>query len=519
MSRRLIAYLRPGQTSRNSQAALALVPILTAYVLTRVAFLSRLPVFVDEAVHIQWAQQTLEGQLLAGMWVGKWLPIKIMSAFLLLPLDVLGAMRLASVVAGFTTMVVVILIGNTLFSISGGILAGLVYLVMPFTLLYDRLALADSFLSTFGALVVLASIRGRQRLSLWDNVLLGAALIAAVLTKLTGILYVFIPILAILCFSPRKDWFPRAKRMAISMAGGIVLFGMLIWQNAGTSLVANQASSSVSLLRLQQNTWLAIEWYSKLLTIPLALLAIVAALWCCFVARQPTAWFLLLLFFGSLLPLILFSDIWFPRYMLFTCVSLALIISHFLSGLLISLREYSSRSDGIRHLAQGFLIIWLVIVFCWPLRLGYEVIVRPETADLPDIERWQYISGWPSGYGLPELSTTLKEIATNAPGGINVARFHFWSPSYQGLDVYLETDAAISRYTLNPSDLSAWNEIRALASSRPTYFVTNLPLDTDELSDVGMSPNGFLNPARLIASFPKPGGDSRLELWQLLPSQ
>src|SRR6185295_2405973 len=143
-------------TPRRQAAWLGL--LLAAYLVSRLYALSALPVFVDEAMHIRWARETLQGHLLAGSFDGRWLPIKVMAAFVALPLPPLLAARLAAVLAGAGTLVACVLVGRRLYSPRVGSIAGLLYLVAPFALLHNRMALADTFAATFAGAALYFSI-------------------------------------------------------------------------------------------------------------------------------------------------------------------------------------------------------------------------------------------------------------------------------------------------------------------------------------------------------------------------
>jgi hypothetical protein len=121
---------------------LAMLGLVAAFLFTRLSFLTRLPVYVDESVHIAWGRSFLDANFAAEFSVGRWLPVRIMSLFLLLLIDVLFAARLGSVVMGLAVLAGCVLINRELFSSTEGLLAGIAYTVLPYALLYDRMALA-----------------------------------------------------------------------------------------------------------------------------------------------------------------------------------------------------------------------------------------------------------------------------------------------------------------------------------------------------------------------------------------
>jgi hypothetical protein len=69
---------------------------------------------------------------------------------------------------------------------------------------------------------------------------------------------------------------------------------------------------------------------------------------------------------------------------------------------------------GVSHLQkyiklQSLLIISLAFIILTHLNLIRAILLEPQNAQLPLIERWQYITGWPSGYGLPNLHQYLQK--------------------------------------------------------------------------------------------------------------
>jgi hypothetical protein len=146
------------------------------------------------------------------------------------------------------------------------------------------------------------------------------------------------------------------------------------------------------------------------------------------------------------------------------------------------------------------------------IALDLSLIYRPENAALPAIERWQYIGGWPSGYGLPELKAFLEEQAQL--GNLHVARLSFAYAPAQGLDVYLSPSRAIRLHTIDWTDpTGAKARVARLSARRRTLFVSSP--DGEALHGV-VAVNYFDN-ARLIWTYVKPGSDSKLVVWEILP--
>jgi len=138
------------------------VTIFLAAIFLRVYNLTLLPVFVDEAIYIRWAQVMRAESTLRFLPLsdGKqplfmWLVIPFLKVFS----DPLLAGRLVSVTAGAATLVGIFLLAYVLFkSKKVAIMAALIYAVSPFSFFFDRMALADSLLSTFGVWTLLFAL-------------------------------------------------------------------------------------------------------------------------------------------------------------------------------------------------------------------------------------------------------------------------------------------------------------------------------------------------------------------------
>jgi 4-amino-4-deoxy-L-arabinose transferase-like glycosyltransferase len=490
--------------------AVALVLLTLAYLGTRLPLLMNLPVFVDEAIHIQWAQQTLQGDLKAGLWDGKWLSIKLMALFLILPLHPLEAARLASVFAGFASVLACVMIGTALYSRMVGLIAGLAYIVMPYALFNDRMALTDGFQTAFGAWALFAAIM-HARAPTWRS---GAALLilllGAVLAKISGIILVLVPLLVIAALARRQQRVRAALWAAPAILAPAALLALFTWRGAGTYQLFSK-SSSVSLAdRLEnilRNIGMVADWYWTLLTPPLAVFAAVAVIWP-FFRRERRGIMLALVLAAVIAPYIAGATTWFFRYLLFTTVPLALLIA----ALLADCASWARGRSG-----AWLLGIAALLLAAWPLALDLRLVANPRDPAVPFLLRDGYVMGWTSGEGLPDAAAYLSARAAESPDGINVLRFYFWDHPYQGLDLYLAPSTKLSLHTLDPSAPEVMDAIAELTDQRPTYFVVNPSVDDEQLKPTARQVADYLGCANRAWHYTKPDGDSRFEIWSMAP--
>ena len=307
------------------------------YLVSRVPLLVRLPVFVDESIHIQWAHDAIDGDFAAGAWDGKSLSIQIIAWFIhFVPLDELYAARLASVLAGLGTLLTCIAIGTVLFSFRQGFIAGIIYSVLPFALLYNRLALADGFMTLFGALTIWLSIKlvGAERLvhSIVFSILLLSALVATLLAKLSGLALVLVPVATAIILLPPRQWRHGLVRVAPAVGACLLSSAFLYLNDYGFHQIAEKT------LTLEEPWWQlvyrnllkAADWYWYLLTPPIALLFLFVLAWIVLRERSRPLLLLLVICVIVILPYVLLGRIWFPRYILLSVAPLCLIGAHFL---------------------------------------------------------------------------------------------------------------------------------------------------------------------------------------------
>jgi len=118
--------------------------------ISRVVNLLEVPIFTDEAIYIRWAQIGLNdpAHRFISLTDGKqplftWLMYPFLSIFT----DPLFAGRFVSVLSSMLAVSGIYFLAKELFNRKTAVFACILYLISPFALLYDRLALMDSLLS------------------------------------------------------------------------------------------------------------------------------------------------------------------------------------------------------------------------------------------------------------------------------------------------------------------------------------------------------------------------------------
>src|SRR3989344_1799397 len=163
-----------------------------SYFISRLINLKIIPIFTDEAIYTYWAQVALHdpANRFISLEDGKQpLFIWIAAIFQKFISDPLIATRIVSVFAGFGSLVGIYLLSKVLFNAKVAKLSSFLYIVLPFTMLYDRMALFDSLLTMFGIWSIFFSIRLAKSAHLDTAILAGFSIGFAMITKSSGVFF------------------------------------------------------------------------------------------------------------------------------------------------------------------------------------------------------------------------------------------------------------------------------------------------------------------------------------------
>ena len=397
--------------------------VVALYLFSRIWKLMLLPVFLDEAIHLDWAFRTAAtGRLIGLTDGGRYLPIWIYAAVAGGAADPLRAARLCSVASGLASVLGLAWLGRLLHSARAGVLAAFLYVAAPFALVYDRMALVDAPLA---ALVVYALVF----VVLWSRttrrgwaIALGLTAGAAGLTKLSGLLLLPLPALVVL--GSRGAGRGRlAAQMAWIYAIAFLLLVPLFVDVAGTGrffeenlwvLQSGPGGSSF----IPRNARLAVAWLVAYFT-PLGAAVVGLALVWALLGRARADLLLASVAAGWCLFFVLAGGrYWFPRYVLPAVPPLLLLVA----------RAAARVGRGAAWAVAGLLAA------SW-LRFDAALITDPARAPLPPVERSQYVYDWPSGYGVAEAAGALREAAGRHP--IVVLRDQSSGSLKEGLDLAL----------------------------------------------------------------------------------
>jgi 4-amino-4-deoxy-L-arabinose transferase-like glycosyltransferase len=392
--------------------------IVALYFVIRCFNLTSLPVFGDEAIYIRWSQiiksvDTLrfipmtDGKQPLFMWLTA-ISMKFIS-------DPLVAGRIISVFAGAGTLVLLFLISNSF-------LPSLIYLLLPLTFFFDRLATADTLLTFFGVLSFYLSLSLAKKPRLDLSLILGAILGLAWITKSPAIYFVVLSLLTFIIYNPKN--FKKIYLPLISAFIAFCIYNLLrlgpqfaqialrnkdyIWPLA--EILRHPFDPLIPHLKDVLN--IIIYYFSwPLLLSPLLYLYFRKTI------KFDRQYILYLSW--CFLPLIAnaaMSKVFTARYILFTVPYLVLLLAYFLKPLF----------------NKKYLIV-LLLLFIPNLWRIYQISFNPNTLKLPSTETG-YIIGWTSGWGINDVSDYL--ISRSKEANIIVGTEGYFGTLPDGLQIY-----------------------------------------------------------------------------------
>lgn len=407
-------FLKKLNITKFDLAAFAVV--IVVYFGTRLVNLLLIPIFTDEAIYLRWSQIMAHD---AGL---RYLPLSdgkpplfmwLMSAmFRLFPsFDLLYAGRLTAVFSGFFGLTGLYFAGRVLFKEKlVANLAVILYLFIPFTLFYDRIALADSLLAAFGIWSIGLGVLLAKTLRLDVAMLLGWMLGFGYLTKTPAFFFVLIqPLLFFVrpLKSFRLTFLDFLKFIALvglafiesqiifSALRLLPLFHMIGRKNFEFALTLSEFLKNPFAL-FPSNFKTLISWEVGYLTIPLVavlVLGLIVAIKRKFLAPL----ILTLCFLGFVTAMSFFNKVLFVRYLLALTPALILAISYGLFETLALIKKTYLK------------VLVLALVLAWPFVLSLQLLINPLYAQIPKDDSTQYLHSWAAGFGIQEVRAYLSK--------------------------------------------------------------------------------------------------------------
>lgn len=390
--------------------------LVFVYWLTRLINLELLPIFGDEGIYIRWAKTAWRDaswrfiSLTDGRQpLQTWLTIPFLKLF---PTRPLFAGRLFSVFFGFLGLIGFFVLNFYLFGKKMAYFSSIFYILSPFFLFYQRMALADAAVNTFYIYLLLFSVLLIKTLRLDIALLLGGIAGFALLTKSTTQLFIICCLFApILVFKKINKEFINKKInfLILFLISVVVAFGIYNVQKLSPFMHYIAQKNKTFVLTFS-------EWVKDPLALFLHNIKIIPyylffesgflvsffsllGIFFLFKKNKNLTFYLLLWFFLPFLIMAFFSKIIFPRYLIY------------FNNLLIIFTVFYLLTIKNKKIFYLLFYLFLVNFFIF----DFPIIFYPEKMILPKIDRGQYVEGVTAGYGVYEIIQFVRQKSKEKP--------------------------------------------------------------------------------------------------------
>ncbi|MBU2577903.1 glycosyltransferase family 39 protein [Patescibacteria group bacterium] len=473
---------------KKSSLLFEIIPLffgIFLFFLIRLPVLQSIPVYLDEAVYINWAFLFKQdhGLAYASMQDGKTpLYFWIVANFLNYIKNPLIAARLVSVLSGAGTLITIWLLARFLFGKKTALLSVFLYLLIPYSQFIERMAFADSLLVFWGTLAVTISFiitetrekTGNFFAKIIGGIITGAFLGLAFLTKSSAKIYL-VSVFLIIFFNSIKQLKRPKKIFSILIFGaltGLVYHEIVNALRVGASRFFLNISTKEKLLtfspkEILQNLFsltyinnfsIVLDYLTTYLKLPLLLIMIYGVYKILKEKRLKT--FLIVLVTSVIFSAIFFSSkIPASRYF-FPIVPFVAIIGSY--GFL----KICSLVKG-KYLFLSITLFILIVIAPF-IKLNLEIILNPKRAGLAYEDRHYLLESDLSGIGVEETIQILEKSLKNRDTVLIVDSF-WGQPDY--IEVAIKSKPLKNRFLLKKqSDNYLSQEIKNLAKTADVFF-------------------------------------------------
>ena len=404
--------------------------------------------------------------------------------------DPLFAGRLVSVLSGLGSLFGMYFLAREMFrSNRVATIASILYLVSPFALVYDRLAMYDSLTAMLSVWNLYVAVLLVRHIRLDIALIFGMTLGLGMLNKTSGFLSLYmIPATLILFDIQKKDRFRRLGRWILYVMVAS-LISQALYSVLRLSPLFHMIGQKDAVFVYPPGEWIRhpteffvgnirglFDWLIRYLTWPVWLAALLPAVTIWKYTREKLilyAWWL-----APFTALALFGRVLYPRFILFMTLPL------------LVLAALTADHIFARWRKNVIGLVLLAVLFVPSVWTDYLLLTKPTYAPIPQADRGQYINDWPAGWGVREVNDTILEESRK--GNVVVYTEGTFGLLPYGLEIWLVDKPNIVIHGIWPLTETLPSEVAESVKKYPTYLVANDPKDV---------PKGW--PLTLIASYPK----------------
>lgn len=493
-----------------------LAAILVLFLLTRLYGLKLMPIFTDEAIYLFWAKIALHdpANRFISLEDGKQpLFIWLSAIFQIFIKDPLIAARLVSVFAGFGSVIGIFLLSKELFSSLKediktriALISSFLYVVLPFTLLYDKLSLFDSLLTMLGIYSVFLTIKMVKKPALDIALINGFTLGFAFLTKSSALFFIGLLPFSLILFERGKNNLKRKFFKWLVLSSISVVLAQAMYNGLRLSpLFYIIARKNLEFIRplsdvindpfvfFFSNARGLTEWLVAYLSLPLFVVFILGLIYG-ILTKNKNIHYLAVLIALPFFAEALFNKILYARFILFYFPFVIIISAYFIN---IALTKFQKREK----------LIWLVfgLILVLPIYSSFKLLSNPPTAPIPRGDSNQFFNDWPAGYGVEELREILEKESQDKQVYIGTqGTFGLFPHSLNAYFFENKNLHVLPYWPVNPDKLP--EEVLNIAKNHKTFFVFN-----EYQKDIN-NPN-----LRLIAKYKKGISTNYMRLYEVSP--
>ncbi|KKR25123.1 MAG: hypothetical protein UT56_C0003G0047 [Candidatus Levybacteria bacterium GW2011_GWB1_39_7] len=466
--------------------------------------------FTDEAIYTRWSQiarfdanwrfiSLTDGKQPSFVWLNMTI-MRVVS-------DPLLSGRLVSVASGFFAIIGIYLLAQEIFkNHRAGLIAAILYIIYPFALVYDRMALYDSLLAAgmIWALYLQILLIRHKRLDI--ALILGMVLGFGVLTKSSAFFAIYlIPFSFILSNFRNEKIREIAKWVGLCLISVLMAYGF--YSMLRLSPFFHIIGEKNSIFVYPFNEWFKhpfefflgnfnglIDWFISYSTIPMFLLIFISF----FLGGNKFLKEKLLLLIWFVLPLAalaLFGKVLYPRFILFMTMPL-LVLSAFSLNYILDLFKNNLIKTGV------FLAFSLLM-----LRSDFYILTDFARAPIAKADTDQFVNAWPAGGGVKEIVSFFNEKAKSQKIYVATEGTFGSLPTY-AMEIYLDENKNIQKRGIWPLPREIPRDLVEKAATMKVYLVLNT---------TQVSPDNW--PIKLVTRYQKGIGDSYMSLYEVTPNR
>lgn len=447
-----------------------IIVIVILYFILHLFNLTLLPIFNDESIYVDWgwSHTHIPGMLYDSQLDAKQpLMIWLFGFFQNFISDPLYAGRFVSVLIGFTTLIGIYKLSQTLFNKNIAIFASIAYTITPIFVFFNRQALLEGGVASIGIWSCLALIQFIKDPTTKKSIVLGIILGIGFFIKTSALLFIFSSTAIIFWFILKKQQHVFLKLYGIMLSAFLltnflVFLNPVFWEKFHTN-------SRYAYTFLELFSFPIIAWGKNILgtfeigfvfMTPTIFISGIIGVFLIYKKRLKFQSIFLLFFLISLLLELLTTRNQSQRYLIsflpFLVISCAYIISLLwrttLLGKIIAITLFI-----IPTIATGILITN-------PIEY---IKVTSKVSQYADVV---YISGQTSGYGINEALDYMYKDSKGNPAMV-LFGFNIGNPE-SAINVYAQRSENLAPMHIDSEMFTAFGKIDCMTSQYPAYLVT-----------------------------------------------